>query len=146
MKTIPIGIIRAIDELHRVKNELKLLEAEHTELADTIKQYMTDHNLDTAGGKLAQAILTIRENKELDPEAYWEVLEGDVDKLLASVSVRIEANPKTGRAGARSFVGEDTIDSICSVTEIPVITIKKLKVQKPIKVIPDKPTRKTRTV
>jgi len=136
---LPIGIIKAVDELFRVKNEIKLLEAEHTELKDTITQYMSDHSLTSIDGRKAQAIYSVREGNEIDPEGYWEALQGNVDKLLASVTVRMD--PKGDKMGARSYLGEEDIISISNPVEIPVLRIKKLTTQ-PIKV--DVPKRRGR--
>ena len=134
---IPVGIINAIDEYFRVNNEIKLLEAEKGELGTAIKKYMSDHNLDVLEGKKAQAIYSTREGKEIDPEAYWEAIDGDVDKLLASITVRMD--PKGDKAGARSYLGEDDITAICGAINIPVLNVKKLKPQRvviPTKAIP----------
>lgn len=130
----PIGIIKAIDELYTKKQELKLLETEVDELSSTIKDYMKSHQLKSIDGKKAQAVFNTREVQEIDPEAYWEVLEGDVDKFLSSVTVRLEPNATKGLSGARSYLGKDIITSICSIIEVPVLLIKKLKAEKPIPV------------
>ena len=125
---VPVGIIKAIDEYFRVNNEIKLLEAEKSSLATTIKQYMENHGLDVVEAKKAQAVYSTREVKEIDPEAYWEAIDGDVDKLLASVTVRMD--PKSDRAGARSYLGADDIETICGTINVPVLNVKKLKTQK----------------
>ena len=126
MAKIPVGVTKAIDELYRVRNDLKLLEAQEKELADTIKQFMIGHEVDSVQAKKAEAVITMKELREVDPEAYFEAIDGDVDKLLASVKVRVEANKKNDLAGADSYLGQEELNSICSVVEVASLSIKKL--------------------
>jgi hypothetical protein len=126
MAKIPVGVTKAIDELYRVRNDLKLLEAQEKELADTIKQFMIGHEVDSVQAKKAEAVITMKELREVDPEAYFEAIDGDVDKLLASVKVRVEANKKKDLAGADSYLGQEELNSICSVVEVASLSIKKL--------------------
>lgn len=134
---IPVGVIKAIDELFRKKTEMKMLKADIDELSSTVKKFMSDHGLDIIEGKKAQAIYSTREGNEIDPEAYFDAIGGDVDKLLSSVTVRMD--PKDDYSGARSFLGEDDISSICHTVDIPVLRIKKLapmKVEAPVVAAP----------
>jgi len=125
MKT-NIGISKAIDELYRVRNEKKILESTESELVETIKTYMVDHEVRELEGKKAGAILTIREQRTIDPEAYFEAINGDVERLLASVNVRMDPDKKHDRAGAKSYLGEVDLKAISSVTYIPSLSVKKL--------------------
>lgn len=132
MAKIPVGVTKAIDELYRVRNEMRLLEAAEKELADTIKQFMIGHDVDSIQAKKAEAVITMKELREVDPEAYFDAIDGDTDKLLASVKVRVEANKKKDLAGADSYLGQEELNSICSITEVASLSVKKLA---PIQVI-----------
>jgi hypothetical protein len=127
MAKIPLGVIKAIDELYRLRNEIKLIEAEEKEMADTVKRYMVEHDLDSIEGRKAEAQLTMKELREIDPEAYFDALDGDTDKFISSVKVRVEANKKKDQAGANSFLGQEELNSICSITEVASLSVKKLK-------------------
>jgi hypothetical protein len=127
MAKIPVGVVKAIDELYRLRNEIKLLQAAEKETADTVKRYMVEHDLNSIEAKKAEAVLTIKELREVDPEAYFDAIDGDTDKLLASVKVRVEANKSKDLAGADSFLGQEELNSICSVTEVASLSVKKLK-------------------
>lgn len=127
MAKIPLGVIKAIDELYRLRNEVKLLEAAEKELADTIKRYMIEHDLDSIEGRKAEALMTVKELREIDPEAYFDAIDGDTDKFIASVKVRVEADKKKDKAGANSFLGQEELNSICSTTEVVSLSIRKLK-------------------
>ena len=139
---LPAGVINAIDKLYELKNEIKMAKDEADECANTIKTYMSNHGLDVMDGRNAQAIYSTREGKEIDTEAYFDLLDGDIDKLLASVTVRMD--PKEDRAGARSYLGEEDIESICAPVEIPVLRIKRLVKQ--TKETPQPKKTRTRTL
>lgn len=130
MKT-PVGIIKAVDELFKIRAERKVLEAQEAELADTIKTFMLEHDVTTLEGRKALAQLIMRDQKTIDPEAYFDALNGDVEKLLATVTIRIDTDKKNDRLGAKAFLGEEDIRLISSFTKSASLTVKKLEAIKP---------------
>jgi hypothetical protein len=127
MTKIPFGVIKAVDELFRVRNEIKLLMKVDEELSKGIKIHMQENGLDVIEAKKSQAEFLTRENRSIDPEQYLEALDGDMDKLLSSVTVRIDIDKKNDRAGARSYLGEQQLNDISAVTRGPVLSVKKLE-------------------
>ena len=124
MPKIPMGITNAIDELFKVRQDLKMLKVKDTELGTSIKAYMLDHGLDEIEAKKACASISMRPYPIIDPEEYLEALDGDIDKLLASVTVRIDEDEKAGRDGARTYLGKRVLDEIKEEVEVPVLNIK----------------------
>lgn len=120
------GLKNAIDRIFEVRQDLKRAKSEDTELGTSIKDLMLAQRLDQVEGTRAQANISRRPVYKIDPEAYYEALGGDLDKFMASVIVRMDDDPKTGRAGAKSFLGKNIIEEISDVEEIPVLNIKKL--------------------
>lgn len=123
-----MGIKTAIDELFEVRQDLKILKAKDTELGTSIKAYMIDNGLDEIEAKKAYALISMRPYPTIDPEEYLEALNGDIDKLLASVTVRIDEDERDGRDGARTYLGKRALDEIKEDVEVPVLNIKPVSV------------------
>lgn len=123
-ENVPLVIVKAIDELLLIKDELKILKAKEKERSSFIKKYMVKNKLKVVNGKKAQAVYSTRAANEIDPKAYFELLGGDLKKFLSSVIARTD--PTEDRAGARSYLGKDALESICRAISIPVLHIKRL--------------------
>ena len=119
-------IQNAIDELLKVRQDLKVLKAEDAKLGTFIKAYMLEHGIDEIEAKTAYAVISQRPYPIIDPEQYLEALDEDFDKFYASVSVRIDEDQKTGRKGARSYLGKEDIEAISESEDVPVLNIRKL--------------------
>lgn len=122
---VAVGILKAIDRAFYLRNQISILEAEKKELTDTIKKYMKDNDLKTVEAQEAQAEYGVREPTIIHPEEYLEALDGDLDKLLASVTVRI--NQTGEQKGARSYLGEEELEAISDFSEIPTLRLTRRK-------------------
>jgi len=120
-------IQNAIDELFKVRQNLKMLKAEDVKLGTLIKAYMLEHGIDEIEAKTAYAVISQRPYPIIDPEQYLEALDEDWDKFYASISVRIDEDAKTGRKGARSYLGKEQIEAISESDDVPVLNIRKLE-------------------
>jgi hypothetical protein len=118
-------IKKAIDELYRIRQELKMIKTQDYDVSTAIKLYMAEGRLDRIEATLAYAELSFRPYNTVDAEAYFEAIDRDIDKLLATANIRLE--PVDDRPGARSYLGEDTIKEITIETKVPVLNIKKIK-------------------
>lgn len=132
MKKIPTSIKKTIDELYDIRQEIKKLKSSDTELSTFIKVYMLERDLDEIESQSAVASIGIRPLPHIDPESYYESLDNDIDKLLASVTVRIDEDRNTGRLGARSFLGNEELKEIVTAEDIPVLSIKRINKTKQI--------------
>lgn len=118
---------KAIDELFRIRQEIKMLKSDDSEMAASIKLFMLENKLDAIEGTLARAELSIRPYVTVDPEAYFDAIDQDIEKLLATATIRLDPDKEKDRPGARSYLGADTIKEITVETQIPVLNIKKQK-------------------
>jgi len=123
---LPIGIKNAMEELYDVRQQIKMLKSTEEELSFTVKNWMQENELDEVEGKTTYAELNMRPYRVIDPEEYWEILEGDIDKFLETVNVRLENDKRTGRLGASNYLSEEQIADISEISEVPVLSVKKL--------------------
>jgi hypothetical protein len=126
MKAVSIGILKAIDELYRTREERKILQMKEEQLSDAIKDHMMREGLESIETKEHCALLSMRSGGAIDPEAYYESLDEDFDKFLATVSVRKETNKKTGKLGADYYLSKETLESITDPTDVAALRITKI--------------------
>jgi hypothetical protein len=126
LRAVSIGIQKAIDELYRTREERKILQTKEEQLSDSIKEHMLREGLEEIETKEHCASLSIRSSGSIDPEAYYEALDEDVDKLLATVSVRKESNKKKDTVGADYYLSKEEIESITEPVDISALRITKI--------------------
>jgi cellobiose phosphorylase len=123
-------IKKTVDELFNIRQEIKMNKNEEEELVGTVKQFMLENDLDVLEGTQAYVEMSMRPRATIDPESYYEKLEEDWDRFCETISVRNSTDKKTGKLGARKYLGEEEILEISEVTEVPVMRVKLLPTTK----------------
>jgi hypothetical protein len=126
---IPIGVKNSIEELYRVRQQLKLFEKSEAEITDAVKVFMFDNEITLIGGTTVQARLFERPQHIVNPEEFLEALGGDVDPLFKTCTIRLDGNAKKGTKGVRDYLGNDVIEAISNTVWVPVLAVEKLKPQ-----------------
>jgi hypothetical protein len=126
MRAVSIGIQKAIDELYRTREERKILLMKEEQLSDAIKDHMTREGLESIETKEHCALMSIRSGGAINPEAYYEALNEDFDKFMATVSVRKETNRRTGKPGADYYLSKEMLEYVSEPTETVALRITKI--------------------
>lgn len=126
MKANEIGIKNAIDELYRLREERKISMEKEEQLSDSIKHYMREEGLESIETNEHCALLSVRAGGTVSPEALLEILDGNLDKFCAIVSVRKTGDKKKGTKGADYFVSKEELESITEYSEVVALKISKI--------------------
>ncbi len=126
MRANSIGILKAVDELYRIREERKILQMKEDQLSDAIKDHMIREDLEEIETKEHRALLSLRSGGAINPEAYYEALNENFERFLETVSVRKETNKKTGKVGADYYLSKEILESITDPTDIVASRITKL--------------------
>lgn len=105
----PLRDIRAkVDELGKIREELKALAERERELVEEIKGFLKAWRLEEAEGGAYHAQLIRAELVTVDPQRYYELVPLPV--FLRSVRVMVEK--------AQEHLGEGTLREIASAIEV----------------------------
>lgn len=116
---------KKVDKLYNLEKEKKRIDTQIEEERALLKDCMKVNKIDTIEGKVAKAVYSERISKVIDTKAYYEALDGDQDKFMASVTVRM--NPSGDRPGATSHLGKEIIEALCAKERIPILKITVLE-------------------
>lgn len=137
---VAVGILQAVDELCRVRAERKILEEKEEQLSDTVKDYMVRRQLREIETDEHLATMSVRSGGEIDPEDYYEALDGDFDKFISTIKVRKETKKNGQVLGADYYLSKEQLEEITRPTTSYALRIKRLSEEVPI----PKPVAKTK--
>jgi hypothetical protein len=120
---IPLHIQKLIDEVYRKKAEIKNDQMHVDNNVVALKDWMSQHDLDTIETGECCARLSTRTGGEIDAEVYYDALD-DWDKFISTVVIRKET--KDDRKGANAYFGKEMLDSMTKPMSTPVLRITRL--------------------
>jgi len=114
--------VALIEEGLALEEKIKPYADRLKEVKAILKDDLKGNNLDSAEGKTAVAVLIKKKKYIVDGPAYWDLVDGDPDKILSVVNFRLD--PKDGKMGIRSFIGDEDLKAISSIEEEVALSIK----------------------